>query len=130
MADIVQPGSPSGGPINSGSMPQNYDLVIYKGDALRFTITVKDASQVAVDLTGYTAEAQLKTSYSDISPVNFVCTITTPTSGVVSVYLAPATTAALVADTPYIWDFQLTEPAGDVRTYLTGDVTVFPEVTT
>ena len=44
--------------------------------------------------------------------------------------MAPATTAALIANGDYIWDFQLTEPGGDIRTYLAGDVNVIPEVTT
>lgn len=130
MTDIVYPGENAGGPINSSAMPQNYDLTIYEGDAVKFTVSVKDAANAAVNLTGYTAKAQLKTSFTDASPVEFVCTITTPTDGVVSVYLAPATTATLIAGESYIWDFQLTEPGGDVRTYLAGDVTVIPEVTT
>jgi hypothetical protein len=131
MADLVFPGAAPGGPINSGAMPSNYDLIIYEGDALRFTVTVKDSAGVPVDLTGYTAKAQLKTNFADASPVDFDCTITTPeTDGVVSVYLSPATTAALTAGSSYIWDFQLTSPDSDVRTYLAGDVTVVPEVTT
>lgn len=130
MADIVSPGEPAGGPINSGAMPANYDLIVYQGDALSFTITVKDSIGAAVNLTGYTAKAQLKTSYSDGSPIAFVTTITTPASGVVSVYLAPATTTALIPGSAYIYDFQLTAPGGDVRTYLKGDVTVLPQVTT
>ena len=129
MADIVYPGSPAGGPINSGAMPNNYDLSVYEGDTVKFTVTIKDSNNVATDLTGYDAKAQLKTGYSDASPIDFVCTITTPTSGVVTVYLAPATTAALDPSKSYIWDFQLTDPGGDVRTYLAGDVTVVPEVT-
>lgn len=130
MADIVYPGKAAGGPINAGAMPGNYDLSIYEGDAVKFTVTVKDATNAAVNLTGYTAKAVLKKSYVDASPVNFVCTITNPTAGVVTLYLAPATTAALDTNSGYIWDFQLTEPSGDVRTYLAGDVTVLPEVTT
>jgi len=130
MADIVYPGDTAGGPINSSAMPSNWDLKIYEGDTVRFTVTVTDANDVPINLTGYSAAAQLKTSFSDATPVAFTCTITTPASGVVEVYLAPATTAALIAGTSYIWDFQLTEPDGDVRTYLAGDVTVVPEVTT
>ena len=130
MADIVSPGESAGGPINSGAMPNNYDLVVYEGDALRFTLTIKDSLGAAVNLTGYTAKAQLKTSYSDSSPIDFVVTIPTPANGVVSVYLAPATTAALIPGSSYIYDLQLTAPGGDVRTYLKGDVSVLPEVTT
>lgn len=130
MADIIYPGKVAGGPINAGAMPGNYDLSIYEGDTVKFTVTVKDSNNAAVNLTGYTAKAQLKTSYTDASPINFVTAITSPTTGVVTISLAPATTAALDPSKSYIWDFQLTEPSGDVRTYLAGDVTVIPEVTT
>lgn len=129
MADIIYPGKVAGGPINAGAMPSNYDLSIYKGDAVKFTVTVKDSNGSAVDLTGYTAKASLKANYSDDSPVDFVCTISNAAGGVVSVYLSPSTSSSLSLS-DYIWDFQLTEPSGDVRTYLTGDVQVTPEVTT
>lgn len=130
MADIVYPGEVAGGPINSGAMPSNQDLSIYEGDAVKFTVTVTDSNAAPINLTGYTAQAQLKTSFADASPIDFVCTLTTPTAGVVTIYMAPATTAGLTAGGTYIWDFQLTEPGGDVRTYLAGDVNVIPEVTT
>lgn len=129
MADLVYPGESAGGPINAGAMPSNYDVKIYQGDTFEFIMEIKDSFGVAVDLTGYTADGQLKTSYSDSSPIDFEVTITTPLAGVVNVYLAPAVTATLLPDTSYIYDLQLTEPGGDVRTYLTGDATIIPEVT-
>lgn len=129
MADIVYPGEPAGGPLNASAMPSNFDLKIYQGDALKFTVTVKDSNNVAVNLSGYEAKAQLKAGYSDNSPVDITCTLTTPTAGLVTLYVAPAATAALDPSESYIWDFQLTEPGGDVRTYLAGDATVIPEVT-
>lgn len=130
MADIIYPGDPAGGPINSGAMPKNYDISIYEGDTFEFTITIKDASNVVVNLTGYTAKAQLKKSFSDPSPIDFTCTISAPLTGVVNVMLPASTTASLIPGDPYIYDVQLTAPNGTVRTYLAGDATVIPEVTT
>jgi hypothetical protein len=130
MADIVRPGETPQGALNSGAMPKNYDLYIYEGDSLRFTITVKDANGMPVGLTGATAKADIKTGYADPTAVaSFECSIPDPETGVVSLYLSPATTGSLASGSPYIWDFQITESGGDVRTYLTGDVIVTPQVT-
>lgn len=128
MADIVMPGQPAGGPINSGSMPSNYDIEIYEGDTFKFRLTLTDANGAALNLGGYTAKAQLKTNYADTSPIEFVCVITLP--NIVDISLAASTTATLDVNESYIYDVQLTSAGGEVRTYLTGDVTVRPEVTT
>ncbi len=129
MADLVYPGATPGGPLNSGAMPANNDLVIYKGDYVEIFVTVKNSGGTAINLTGYTAKAQLKSNYSDATPDEFACTIPTPTNGQVRIYLSSAQSTALVPG-DYIWDFQLTSGGGDTRTYLAGDVTVYPEVTT
>lgn len=129
MADLVYPGEPSGGPINAGAMPTNYDLRIYQGDTLRFTVTIKDPNGVPVNLTGYSVDAHLKENFLDNAPIEFTCAVTTPTSGVVSVLLPAIITSGLDANKSYIWDFQVTDTGGDVRTYLAGDVKVLPEVT-
>lgn len=128
MADIVNPGQPAGGPLNAGAMPANYDLSIYKGDAVDFFVLVKNSAGTPVDLTGHTPKASLKSDYSDATQDEFTCTVTGVT-GQVRVYMSPAATAALVPGS-YIWDFQITPASGDTRTYLAGDVTVYNEVTT
>jgi hypothetical protein len=109
-------------------MPQNQDLVIYKGDYVELFVTVKDAAGVPLDLTGSTPKAQLKLDYDDASPVNFTCSLTGVT-GQVRVYLSSATAATLKPGA-YIWDFQVTNSSSQTRTYLAGDVTVYNEVTT
>jgi hypothetical protein len=127
MADIVNPGATSG-MLNADAMPQNQDLVIYKGDYVELFVTVKDAAGVPLDLTGSTPKAQLKLDYDDASPVNFTCSLTGVT-GQVRVYLSSATAATLKPGA-YIWDFQVTNSSSQTRTYLAGDVTVYNEVTT
>jgi hypothetical protein len=127
MADIVNPGE-SSGLLNADAMPQNQDLVIYKGDYVELFVTVKDSAGVSLDLTGTSPKAQLKTSYTDSSPIDFTCSLTGVT-GQVRVYMSSATAATLTPG-DYIWDFQITNSTGQTRTYLAGDVTVYNEVTT
>ena len=49
--------------------------------------------------------------------------------GVVEVFLPSSVTSTLLPGS-YIYDFQITFTDGNTRTYLAGDVTVYPEVTT
>jgi hypothetical protein len=42
----------------------------------------------------------------------------------------PSSVTEDIAAGSYVWDFQVTNPSGNVRTYLAGDVIVYDEVTT
>jgi hypothetical protein len=128
MADLVFPGAtPDTNVLNSAAMPENVNMVIYQGDYVDMLITIKNELGDAMNLTGYTAQASLKSNYDDATPIDFSCVVT-PLTGQVSVYMSTLTTSALTPG-DYVWDFQLTNPDDDARTYLTGDVTVYPEVT-
>ena len=127
MADIVYPGQTAGGPLNSGALPANNDLVIYKGDFMRLLVTIKDSLGAPVDLTDSVPKAVLKSDYSDRDPKPFVCTLTA-NPGEVEIFLSSAVTSTLLPGS-YIWDFQITFTDGETRTYLAGDVTVYNEVT-
>lgn len=128
MADVVFPGQIPGGVIGQQLLPSNYDLVIYRGDYFPLTLTLKTTGGAALNLTGYTAKAQIRAGYTKNSDAyNFTVTFT-GTPGEVSLVL-PSSISTLMAPGSYIWDFQLTDPAGNVRTYLAGDVTVYDEVT-
>lgn len=129
MADLVFPGESPGPALNSDAMPSNHDLYIYKGDYVEIFVVLNDSLGDPLDLTGFTAAAQLKTNYDDSAPVDFECTIDAPLTGEVRIYL-PSTSSSTLTPGDYIWDFQVANASGDVRTYLAGDVTVYDEVTT
>lgn len=128
MADIVFPGATAGGPLGSDYLPSNYDLVLYRGDYFSMNITVKDNAGTPINLTGYTAKSQIRTSYDAVSAYDATCTITDPTNGKVSITF-PSSVMTTVTPGDYIWDFQVTQPDGNVRTFLAGDVKVYGEVT-
>lgn len=130
MADLVFPGQTPGGTLNQDALPSNTNLVIYKGDYVEVFVTLLDDSENPLNLTGFTAAAQLKKTYADSSPVDFTCSLVNPaTSGSVRIYLPTSASSTLEAGS-YIWDFEVINSNGDARTYLTGDVIVYDEVTT
>lgn len=127
MADLVFPSTPVSGVLGQEFLPSNYDLVLYRGDYFPISVTLKDSNGVAINLTGYTAKAQIKKNYSDNAPYDFTVTMDAP-NGKVNLVLTSTVSETILAGN-YIWDFQVTNPSGNVRTYLAGDVVVYDEVT-
>jgi hypothetical protein len=127
MTDIVFPGQPAG-VLGQESLPANYDLVLYKGDYFETSVVIKDNVGTAINLTGYTAKCSIKSSYSASSSFDATCTITA-LSGLVDI-MFPSSVMEDIPAGSYVWDFQVTNPSGNVRTYIAGDVTVYGEVTT
>lgn len=127
MADIVFPGQEAGGVLGQDFLPSNFDLVLYRGDYFPMKVSLKNPSGTALDLTGYTAKASIRSSYEDPTTFNFTSTINAA-AGEVDIIL-PSSVSSTIPAGSYIWDFQVTEPGGNVRTYIAGDVTVYDEVT-
>lgn len=129
MADIVFPGKDVGGVLGRDFLPNNFDIELYKGDYFPLTVTLVQPDNAGpLNLTGYTPSAQVRANYGDPLVYNFTATIPDPTTGVVHLVLPSAVTAGIEPGS-YIWDFQVREPSGNVRTYIAGDVTVYNEVT-
>lgn len=126
MTDIVFPGQPAG-VLGEESLPRNYDLVLYKGDYFNTSVVIKDNVGTVINLTGFTAKCSIKSSFSASSSFDATCTIT-PLSGLVDI-MFPSSVMGDIPAGSYVWDFQVTNPSGNVRTYLAGDVTVYGEVT-
>lgn len=125
MADIIFPNQPTAGVVGEGRLPQNVDWKFWKGDSQEFIVKFKDDQGVALNLTGYTPLAVMKSSFN--SPTIYTFTTTIQNGNEVRVYL-PSSISKTIPAGDYIWNFQLTAPNGDVRTYLAGDITVFAEV--
>jgi hypothetical protein len=127
MTDIVFPGQ-SAGVLGQESLPSNYDLVLYRGDYFNTSVVIKDSTGSVINLTGYTAKCSIKSSFSASSSFDATCTVTA-VSGLVEIMFPSSVTEDIAAGS-YVWDFQVTNPSGNVRTYLAGDVIVYDEVTT
>lgn len=128
MADIVYPGQTPGGTLGADFLPSNFDLVLYKGDYFPLRVTLKDSAGIApLDLTGYTAAAQIRSDFDDTVFYAFDVTIT-PLIGQIDLLLT-SDTSELIPAGSYVWDFEVTDPSGQTRTYITGDVQMLAEVT-
>lgn len=103
------------------------DLAIYQGDDYAAEVTVRDAAKVPVDITGYTAQAQIRRKTADddeIVVATFAATVVTT-----KVFLALTHTQTTSLKGRYVWDLQIISPGGAITTILEGSVIVTAEVT-
>lgn len=125
MTDIVYPGKPST-LLNEDLMPQNVDLIIYRGDYVEVFLNMRNSDEELIDISGQVPKAQLKENYDSQNAIDFECSLISDDT--VRIYL-PSFKSYDLQSATYIWDFQLTNADGDERTFFTGDVTVLPGVT-
>jgi len=107
-------------------MADRGDLIIYQGDDWGATVSVFNGTAPA-DITGYTAKAQIRQDVADNDADVDVEIVTAVTSPTISLTIPAAVTADMCGD--YVWDLQITSPAGQVTTILAGNVRVTQEVT-
>lgn len=110
-----------------------YHLVIDQGATLRESFTYRDSNNAVVDLTGYTARSQVRTSYSAtgtvLSATSAAGTLAiTAATGLIA-FNVPATTTAALTPGNYVWDLEIVDPSGIVTRLVGGTCTVTPEVT-
>lgn len=103
------------------------DLSVYQGDTEAWTVTVLNDDGTPADIASYTAAAQIRRAVADSDPVVVADMAAVVVSPVVQLSLTAAQTAAMSGR--YVWDLQLTGPAGEILTVMNGKVTVTPEVT-
>jgi hypothetical protein len=105
------------------------DLALYQGDDYGAWVNVFHPDQTVADLTGYTAQAQIRTAVADQQPAvtaEFTTAVVLPNQ--VSISLTHAQTVQFTGQN-YRWDMQLTSAAGEIVTILAGKVMVTQEVT-
>ncbi|HEU0180357.1 MAG TPA: hypothetical protein VFV58_39475 [Blastocatellia bacterium] len=109
-------------------MPDRGDLIIYQGDDWGATVTVT-SNGVPPDqvIAGYTAKAQIRQDVADNDPDVDIEIVTAVASPAISLTIPASQTVNLCGD--YVWDLQITSPAGQVTTILAGNVRVTSEVT-
>lgn len=108
-----------------------HNIVIDKGSDFAFQVNVKQ-NGVAVDLTNYSARAQLRATKTSTSALvaTFNCSVLSPASnGSINISLPNASTSN-VEPGKYYYDLEIyTANNAAVTRLLQGDVTVTPEIT-
>ena len=109
-------------------MPAAYqNLYIEQGTSFSTTITLDDVYGSVYDLTGYTANSQIRKSYySANASAVFLATVNANT-GTVSLSLDTPTTANIAAGR-YVYDTIIITPGGDATRILEGVIDISPSV--
>ena len=104
------------------------NLFIDQGSNFTSTVTVEDADDNAVNITGFTCRDQVRKTYSASSATNFTTAITDATGGKFTIVFSRAQTGALKAGR-YVYDVEVISAAGVVTRVVEGQVTVNARVT-
>jgi hypothetical protein len=104
------------------------NLDIYQGDDYAADVTVLNADGSAADLTGYTAQSQIRAALSDASPTATAQFAVAIAGNVITLMLSHDETKALTSAS-YVWDLQVIDSGGWITTLLAGAVKVTKEVT-
>jgi len=111
------------------------NIIIEKGATFQFNLLWKDANDVAINLTGYTARMQVRKT---VNSTDTLLDMTTENSGIALggvagtiAVTATATATAAISEAAKtgVYDLELVSGAGVVKRLVEGDVTIKPEVT-
>lgn len=103
------------------------NIVIDQGTTFQTSINVTDENDNIVDLTGYSASAQMRKHYTSSNSFSFSTSIS-PTLGIVTLSMTSNTTNTITPGR-YMYDCELTDINGAVTRLVEGIVTVTPGVT-
>jgi hypothetical protein len=108
-------------------MATKINIEIDQGATFMHVFSVIDNAQNPYDLTGYTAQSQMKRWYSSAISINLGATVNVST-GSVELALAPIATSN-IASGRYVYDVMLTDPFNNINRIAEGEVRVNPGVT-
>lgn len=106
-----------------------HDLTLYQGDDWAAMVTVSNPDGTVPDLTGYTAQAQIREGIADQAwyvEAKLLCAVVPPNQ--ISISLTSRQTTRLKQPS-YRWDLQLISPDGIITTIMAGEVKMLFEVT-
>jgi len=110
------------------------NIEIEQGTTWDKTLTYKDPTGVAIDLTGYTARMSLKAAVTDTATLDSLTTgnsriVLGGAAGTIQIIFSDAVTSAYTFTTA-LYDFELIDGSGNVSRLFKGKIIVIPEITT
>lgn len=115
------------------ALGNRFDITINQGATFELTVTWKDSTGAAINLTGYSARMQVRETYSSASTIVSLTNGSGITlggaAGTIAILISATTTAALTAPFSGVYDLELVSAGGVVTRLLQGAATVTPEVT-
>ena len=110
------------------AVPAKQNLSITRGDTETIVLTMTSDGSTAIDITGRTYRAQIRTTKdATVKAATFTCSVIDAANGEVQCSLTAVQTAALTVGVHY-WDLEETD-GSNVSTILSGSVNVLADVT-
>lgn len=103
------------------------NLIIDQGTTYSTSLNLTDDDGNVVDLTGYTANAQIRKTYSSTNSISFSVT-TDAATGTLTISLSANQTANMTPGR-FVYDVFLTNPSNVVSRIVEGIITLTPRVT-
>lgn len=107
-------------------MASKINIVIDQGTTFNTTYTIHDAEDNPINFTDYTANSQMRKSYSSSNAYSF--NVTMNSNGQVSLSMSSNTTGSITAGR-YVYDVEVEDTDGIRSRIVEGIVTVTPQVT-
>lgn len=107
-------------------MASKLNLVIDQGTTFNTMFVVNDKDDVPINFTGYTANSQIRKSYSSSNSYAFGVSLNS--NGEVSLSMSANTTGSIVAGR-YVYDVEVESSSGVKSRLIEGIVTIMPQVT-
>lgn len=105
------------------------NLYMDQGSDYSTVITVRSATGVPLDLTGYTAASQIRKSFSSSQYYTFACELLSPTEGKLRISMS-ATDTEQIAPGRWLYDVEITQTStGKRKRVVEGIVTLTPQIT-
>lgn len=108
-------------------MATKANLVIDQGTTYTTDLNLTDENGDPLNLTGYSANSQIRKHYTSSNSVTFSTSINA-TAGVITLSLTANQTANMVGGR-YVYDVELTDASNSISRIVEGIVTVTPQVT-
>ena len=103
--------------------PGQYNISLQRRADYSITLQFKDSTAAAINLTGWTVEAEVWNKQRTTKYVDFTVTYTNRVTGTIGIALTDTETTAL--PTKAYYDVLLINPSGLREYYLEGDITVY-----
>ena len=111
------------------TMPAYNSFELYKGDTLRFSLTLQTSGSAYSIPNGTTFSGAVKKKGSLTSTTTFDTNITSASSGKVLFTLSSTNSTLLDANKNWVYDIQMMNSSSVVTTLMTGNIFVTDEVT-
>ena len=104
--------------------PGTYNMTVQRRSDHSIQLVFKDSNDAAINLTGYTVEAQVWDKDRKVKFADWNVTYTNRTAGTVDIALTDVQTASFIIDSVLYYDVLLTNPNGLKEYYLEGNITM------